>query len=398
MFGLGEISRRIVSHGGKVRDRRIKDVRDAQRLQAVGQIQVRCRVELRQSEVDDEVFALRALTVAEKEVHRRLVSQQFLRRNALVRQQEPHGAAALQPFGDRGEAVAPVIGVRPALTHEVTGRIAAVGVEGIRRGVGFGELAVPLGPEIDGGRKREDRFLIHRQAGGLLLQKPAGLLVDPVLKRLVKSGGAHFTPEGRGVIILCQCVHGFLLEADFVAEPQGVGQNTGHRAVVTVVGVPDSGGLGPEGVYIAAAQHGEDLLPALAVRHLRQHGEGHVEVDGGADLVLSAVAGEKLGNGGAEVAVQHVRIALRLIRLLSAVCLPCVINLIETVTVKVSVGPAEPGLVRVRRHLGILRGGQLVLAEGFYLGLRAGGQGNQADRGKEKSEDPFHEKHLHLKK
>ena len=104
------------------------------------------------------------------------------------------------------------------------------------------------------------------------------------------------------------------------------------------------------------------------------------------------------GMAAAEVAVQRVRIALRLIRLLSAVCLPCVINLIETVTVKVSVGPAEPGLVRVRRHLGILRGGQLVLAEGFYLGLRAGGQGNQADRGKEKSEDPFHEKHLHLKK
>ena len=41
---------------------------------------------------------------------------------------------------------------------------------------------------------------------------------------------------------------------------------------------------------------------------------------------------------------------------------------------------------------------QLVFAEGFGLGLRAGGQGNQTDRGKEKSEDPFHEKHLHLKK
>lgn len=115
-------------------------------------------------------------------------------------------------------------------------------------------------------------------------------------------------------------------------------------------------------------------------------------------LVLSAAAGEQLGDDGAEVAVQRVRIALRLIRLLSAVCLPCVINLIETVTVKVSVGSAEPGLVRVRRHLGILRGSQLVFAEGFYLGLRAGGQGNQTDCGKEKSEDPFHEKHLHLKK
>ena len=145
-------------------------------------------------------------------------------------------------------------------------------------------------------------------------------------------------------------------------------------------------------------QQGEDLLPALAVCHLCQHSEGHVDVDGGADLVLSAAAGEQLGDDGAEVAVQHVRIALRLIRLLSAVCLPCVINLIETVAVKVSVGSAELGLVRVRRHLGILRGGQLVFADGFGLGLRAGGQGNQTDRGKEKSEDPFHEKHLHLKK
>ena len=271
-------------------------------------------------------------------------------------------------------------------------------MEGIRHGVGFRELAVPLGPEIDGGRKGEDRFLVHCQAGGLLLQKPAGLLADPVLKGLVKGGGAHFTTEGRGVIISCQRVHGFLLEADFVAEPQGVGQNTGHCAVIAVVGVPDSGGLGAEGVHIAAAQQGENLLPAFAVRHLRQHGEGHVEIDGGADLVLSAAAGEKLGDDGAEVAVQHVRIALRLIRLLSAVCLPCVINLIETVTVKVSVGSAELGLVRVLRHLGILRGGQLVLAGGFGLGLRAGGQGNQTDRGKEKSEDPFHEKHLHLKK
>ena len=271
-------------------------------------------------------------------------------------------------------------------------------MEGIRHGVGFGELAIPLGPEIDGGRKGEDRFLVHCQAGGLLLQKPAGLLADPVLKGLVKGGGAHFTTEGRGVIISCQRVHGFLLEADFVAEPQGVGQNTGHCAVIAVVGVPDSGGLGPESVHIAAAQQGEDLLPALAVCHLCQHSEGHVDVDGGADLVLSAAAGEQLGDDGAEVAVQRVRIALRLIRLLSAVCLPCVINLIETVTVKVSVGSAELGLVRVRRHLGILRGGQLVFAEGFGLGLRAGGQGNQTDRGKEKSEDPFHEKHLHLKK
>ena len=140
------------------------------------------------------------------------------------------------------------------------------------------------------------------------------------------------------------------------------------------------------------------MLPALAACHLRQHSEGHVEIDGGADLVLSAAAGEKLGDDGAEVAVQRVRIALRLIRLLSAVCLPCVINLIETVTVKVSVGSAELGLVRVLRHLGILWGGQLVFADGFGLGLRAGGQGNQADRGKEKSEDPFHKKYLHLKK
>ena len=232
----------------------------------------------------------------------------------------------------------------------------------------------------------------------MLLQKPAGLLADPVLKGLVKGGGAHFTTEGRGVIISCQRVHGFLLEADFVAEPQGVGQNTGHCAVIAVVGVPDSGGLGPESVHIAAAQQGEDLLPALAVCHLCQHSEGHVDVDGGADLVLSAAAGEKLWDDGAEVAVQHVRIALRLIRLLSAVCLPCVINLIETVTVKVSVGSAELGLVRVLRHLGILWGGQLVFADGFGLGLRAGGQGNQADRGKEKSEDPFHKKYLHLKK
>lgn len=85
-------------------------------------------------------------------------------------------------------------------------------------------------------------------------------------------------------------------------------------------------------------------------------------------LVLSAAAGEKLGDDGAEVAVQHVRIALRLIRLLSAVCLPCVINLIETVTVKVSVGSAELGFVRVLRHLGILWGGQLVFADGFGLG------------------------------
>lgn len=118
----------------------------------------------------------------------------------------------------------------------------------------------------------------------------------------------------------------------------------------------------------------------------------------GEQTFLSTAAGEKLGNGGAEVAVQHVRIALRLIRLLSAVCLPCVINLIETVAVKISVGFAELGLVRVRRHLGILRGGQLVFADGFGLGLCTGGQGNQTDRGKEKSEDPFHEKHLHLKK
>lgn len=115
-------------------------------------------------------------------------------------------------------------------------------------------------------------------------------------------------------------------------------------------------------------------------------------------LVLSAAAGEKLWDDGAEVAVQHVRIALRLLHLLSAVCLPCVINLIETVTVKVSVGSAELGFVRVLRHLGILWGSQLVFADGLGLGLRAGGQGNQTDRGKEKSEDPFHEKHLHLKK
>ena len=86
MLGLREIGRRIIGHGGKVRDRRIKDIRDAQSLQAVCQIQIRRDVELWQSEVDDEVFALRALTAAEKEVHSRFIGQQLLRRNAFVRQ------------------------------------------------------------------------------------------------------------------------------------------------------------------------------------------------------------------------------------------------------------------------------------------------------------------------
>ena len=86
VLGLREIGRRIIGHGGKVRDRRIKDIRDAQSLQAVCQIQIRRDVELWQSEVDDEVFALRALTAAEKEVHSRFIGQQLLRRNAFVRQ------------------------------------------------------------------------------------------------------------------------------------------------------------------------------------------------------------------------------------------------------------------------------------------------------------------------
>jgi hypothetical protein len=82
-------------------------------------------VKLGDGKVDDEVLVFRAVTaIAEQKVQGLFVGKELLGRNPFVGEQKPHGAAALQAFGDGGEAVTPIISVCAALIHEIAGHIA----------------------------------------------------------------------------------------------------------------------------------------------------------------------------------------------------------------------------------------------------------------------------------
>ena len=182
-------------------------------------------------------------------------------------------------------------------------------------GLGFGELVAPGGLEIDGGGQGQDGAGVHAEPGGLVLQQVSGLLVQPVPQGLVVLRGAHGPPEAGGVVVPCQHIHGFLHVADPVAEPEGGGQQAGHGAVIPVKGVPQGLDPGPERSGILLPQEGEDLGPALPVRHFRQHGQSHIDVQRSADPVFLPRAGEELRQTGTKISLQPVRVARRLIPL-----------------------------------------------------------------------------------
>ena len=207
---------------------------------------------------------------------------------------------------------------------------------------------------------------------------------------MVKFLAAHLAPEGGCVVILRQTVHGGLIEVHRLVQPKGVCENTGHGAVIAVVGVPNAGSLRPQSVDVLAAQQGEDLLTAFSIRYFCQHGKSHIHIQGRIDLVLSVGAAEKFPDGAAEKRLQTIRIAFRLVALRVPVFLPCVIDHIKAVAVEFAGLFVEIfHLIGVRRHLRIAcqcqrigRGG----AVGFLLIhifiSRAAHQGNQAGRRK----------------
>ena len=160
------------------------------------------------------------------------------------------------------------------------------------------ELFRPGGLVVDGGDQREDRRRVQFEVRGLVLQKVVGVLVDPGLQRLVHFGGAGLTGEGRRVVLLCQRVQRLLVVSEALVQPQGVGKEARADAVVLVVRGEEFLHPFPQGRQILLPEQVEELLPAVPVRGLRQHGEGQVDVDGGVQRVLARVLSGRLA--GAE--------------------------------------------------------------------------------------------------
>ena len=198
------------------------------------------------------------------------------------------------------------------------------------------ELTVPLGTVVDGRGQSHNGLGVHGQAISLCFQQSSGLLADPVPQSLIKFLAAHLATEGGRIVILCQTVHGGLVEIHGLIQPQGVCQNACHSAVIAVIGVPNAGRLGAQSLNILTAQQREDLLSALSVRHLCQHGKGHVDVYGRVDLVRTVGIAEKLPDRAGKESFQTVCIALRLTALGFSVRLPGVIDHIKAIAVKLA--------------------------------------------------------------
>ena len=286
------------------------------------------------------------------------------------------------------------------------------GMEDLGRGLGFGELVAPGGLEIDGGCQGQDGAGVHAEPGGLVLQQVSGLLVQPVPQGLVVLRGAHGPPEAGGVVVPCQHIHGFLHVADPVAEPEGGGQQAGHGAVIPVKSVPQGLDPGPERSGILLPQEGEDLGPALPVRHLRQHGQGHIDVQRSADAVFHPRAGEELRQTGTKISLQPVRVARRLILLGPDARLPGGPRLLRTFGIGVGshfriYRPGQSRVsgvfrrkIRIFRRIRFARGGGCVggaLLRFLPIGLRrdrdfpAGAEGQREGQKQKTGDQTVHE-------
>jgi hypothetical protein len=201
---------------------------------------------------------------------------------------------------------------------------------------GLIELTVPLGSVVDGRGQSHNGLGVHRQAIGLRFQQSSGLLIDPVPQGLIKFLAAHLTTEGGRIVILCQTVHGGLVEIHGLIQPQGVCQNACHGTVIAVIGVPNTGCLCAQSLNTFTTQQIKDLLATFTVRHLCQHGKGHVDVYGRVDLVRTVGIAEKLPDRAGKESFQTVCIALRLTALGFSVRLPGVIDHIKAIAVKLA--------------------------------------------------------------
>ena len=167
------------------------------------------------------------------------------------------------------------------------------------------ELVRPLCAVIESRRQQQDGQRVRLDGRGLLLQQPARLLVQPALDGPVQLRRAHLAPVGRGVVDVRQRVHGVLHIADVVAQPDGGGEQACALVALTAAGFPDRRRLLTQRLHAVDADELKELGAALAVRQLREHGEGHVDVHRREHGVFLARAGEKLRRQRLEAAVRR---------------------------------------------------------------------------------------------
>ena len=80
--------------------------------------------------------------------------------------------------------------------------------------------------------------------------------------------------------------------------------------------------LGPQRLDAVGVQGVQDLLAAAAAGSLRQHGQGHVEVQRGAGGILAAAAGQQQRDALPEIIGQGIGVTLRLVILRLLALLP----------------------------------------------------------------------------
>ena len=242
----------------------------------------------------DRVFPGQLIRSRGHEAQNFLALQQLVHRDALVGEDEPHAVPAPEREPYRAPAVSAEI-VHAALRAHVLrlgvarGRVKDVGV--VCRLV---ELVRPLRAVIDGRRQQQDGEGVRLDICRLFLKQPARLLVQPGLYGGVYLGAPHLAPVGRGIIGVRKRVHRALHIAEVVPEPDGAGKHALYLLLVPAARAPNGGRLFAQGLHAVNAYELQQLAPALAVRQLREHGEGHVEVHRREQGVLLARAGEKL--------------------------------------------------------------------------------------------------------
>ena len=287
------------------------------------------------------------------EFHGLVIVQKFIKRYTFIRQQEPHPSVSPQTKRYCSELIGPIVLHGIALMHKVAFHRFVVCAEKMElplfRSV-LGKLRAPLGSVIDGGGQCHDNLGIHGKTGCLFFQKSAGLCIDPAAQCFVICFAAHFTTERRCPIILSQVFHGGLGILHAVIKPYGVCKNAGHGTIVTVMGIPDRIGLCPQVFNTVDPQQVQNLLTALAIRNFRQHGKGHIDVDGRINLIRTIRAAQKLPDTAVKENLQTIGVALRLIPLSISVLSPRFIDLVESFVIKFT------GLLVHELHLiGIVR-------------------------------------------
>ena len=88
---------------------------------------------------------------------------------------------------------------------------------------------------------------------------------------------------------------------------------------------------------IIAIKQVQNLASAITIGHLRQHGKSHININRRTSFVFSTGFTEQLWHKRGQIAIQTISITIRLIHLFFAIGPPCIVNLIKTITVKVTI-------------------------------------------------------------